>query len=109
MPYVRRDELKVLGWLGLALTLWATDFLHHVEPAAIGIAVGLLLTVPRVGVLDLAALRAVNFWPVLFIGGALSMAQVLTDTQALAHLTEALGTWHTVLLSEAWRATLTLY
>jgi di/tricarboxylate transporter len=105
----RPDEYKVLGWLGMALTLWATDFLHHVEPAAIGIAVGLLLTVPRVGVLDLSALRAVNFLPVLFIGGALSMAQVLTDTQALARLTEALGTWHAVLLSDAWRATLTLY
>jgi hypothetical protein len=37
------------------------------------------------------------------------MAQVLTDTQALAGLTAALGTWHAVLLSEAWRATLTLY
>jgi di/tricarboxylate transporter len=58
---------------------------------------------------DLSALRSVNFWPVLFIGGALSMAQVLTDTQALAGLTAALDTWHAVLLSEAWRATLTLY
>jgi di/tricarboxylate transporter len=105
----RPDEYKVVGWLGLALTLWATDFLHHVEPSAIGIAIGLLLTVPRVGVLDISALRAVNFLPVLFIGGALSMAQVLTDTQALAGLTAVLGTWHSVLLSEAWRATLTLY
>jgi solute carrier family 13 (sodium-dependent dicarboxylate transporter), member 2/3/5 len=105
----RPDEYKVVGWLGLALTLWATDFLHHVEPSAIGIAIGLLLTVPRVGVLDISALRAVNFLPVLFIGGALSLAQVLTDTQALAGLTAVLGTWHSVLLSEAWRATLTLY
>ena len=32
------------------------------------------------------------------------MAQVLTDTQALADLTAELGTWHAVLLSEPWRA-----
>jgi solute carrier family 13 (sodium-dependent dicarboxylate transporter), member 2/3/5 len=104
-----RNEQKVLGCLLLAVVLWATDFLHHVNPAAIGIGIGVFLTLPRIGVLDAKAIKSVNFLPVLFVGGALSMANVLTDTHALAGLTDSLGTWHAVLLSEGWRATLTLY
>jgi di/tricarboxylate transporter len=50
-----RNEQKVLGCLLLAVVLWATDFLHHVNPAAIGIGIGVFLTLPRIGVLDAKA------------------------------------------------------
>jgi anion transporter len=104
-----RDEWKALGYLLLALTLWSTDALHHLPPAAVGIGVGVLLTLPRLGVLDIKGVRAVSFLPPLFIGGTLSMATVLTETHALTALTAALDWWHEGLLSNAWRATLTLY
>jgi anion transporter len=104
-----RDEWKALGYLLLALTLWSTDALHHLPPAAVGIGVGVLLTLPHLGVLDIKAIRSVNFLPALFIGGTLSMAAVLTETHALTALTTVMDLWHEALLSNAWRATLTLY
>ena len=104
-----RDECKVLGWLLLAIVLWATDFWHHLSPAAIGIAIGVFLTVPGLGVLDMKTVKAVNFLLIVFAGGVVSMANVLTATHALTTLADLLGAWHDALLSDAWRATLSLY
>ena len=73
----------MLGWLLLAIVLWATDFWHHISPAAIGVGIGLLLTLPGVGVLELKAVKAVNFCLIVFAGGVVSMANVLTATHAL--------------------------
>lgn len=103
------DERKVLGWLLLAIVLWATDFWHHISPAAIGVGIGLLLTFPRVGVLDAKAVKGVNFCLIVFAGGVVSMANVLTATHALTPLVDLMGTWHDTLMSTSWRATLTLY
>jgi di/tricarboxylate transporter len=103
------NERKVLGWLLLAITLWSTDFWHHLNPAAIAMAMGLILTLPGLGVLDVPAIKSVNFFIIVLVGGVLSMAEVLTVTQALAPLTAMLGTWHEALLANAWRGTLALY
>jgi anion transporter len=105
----RWDECKVLGWLLLAIVLWATDFWHHLSPAAIGIAIGVILTVPGLGVLDMKAVKTVNFLLIVFAGGVVSMANVLSATHALTTLADLLSTWHATLLSNAWRATLALY
>ena len=56
-----------------------TDFVHHLNPAVIAIGIGLLLSLPKVGVLDAKAIKAVNFLSIIFIGGALSMAMVLIE------------------------------
>ena len=103
------NERKVLGWLLLAITLWITDFWHHINPAAVAIAIGMILTWPGLGVLDMKAVKSVNFLIIVFVGGVLSMANVLTTTHALTPLTDILGTWHEALLSNAWRGTLSLY
>ena len=100
------DERKVLGWLLLAIVLWATDFWHHISPAAIGVGIGLLLTLPGVGVLEAKAVKAVNFCLIVFAGGVVSMANVLTAAHALTPLSDLIGTWHDTLMSTAWRATL---
>lgn len=73
------DEIKALLWLLVAVALWMTDFVHHLNPAVIAIGIGLLLSLPKVGVLDAKAIKAVNFLSIIFIGGALSMAMVLIE------------------------------
>ena len=104
-----RDEWKALCWLLLATALWATDCWHHLPPAAIAIGIGLLLTLPKVGLLDTKAINAVNFLVIMFVAGSLSLGNVLTHTKALNTVTDHLGSWMAPLLSEAWRAALTLY
>jgi di/tricarboxylate transporter len=104
-----RDEQKTLGWLLLAITLWATDFLHHINPAVIALGIGLLLTLPKVGLLDAKAIKSVNFLLIIFISGALSMGNVLTQTQVLNILTEHLIQGLTPLLSDGLRAATALY
>ncbi len=104
-----REESKALFWLVMAIVLWATDFWHHIHPAFIGIGIGLLLTLPNVGVLDTQAVKSVNFFLVLLVGGALSMANVLRETQALTLLTEGLIDVMTPFLSHPVTAALTLY
>jgi hypothetical protein len=105
----RQDEYKVLGWLLLAIVVWATDFWHHLSAAAVGVTISLLLTLPGMGVLDLKAIKGVNFWLIVFAGGVVSMANVLITVHALAPLVTLLSAWHEALLSNAWRASLTLY
>jgi anion transporter len=104
-----RDERKVLGWLLLAMTLWSTDFWHHINPAAVTIATGMILALPGLGVLDMKAIKSVNFLLIVFVGGVLSMANVLSTTHALTPLTNLLSTWHEALLATAWHGTLSLY
>lgn len=104
-----REERQVLGWLLLGTVLWATDFLHHVSPAAIGIGLGLVLTLPKVGILDKEAVKSVNYPLILFVGGVLSMATVLRATQALDVVVGPLHHWFVPFLSGALPASLTLY
>jgi sodium-dependent dicarboxylate transporter 2/3/5 len=40
-------------WTVLAIGLWATDWLHGISPAVIGLGVGLAATLPGVGVLTI--------------------------------------------------------
>jgi anion transporter len=75
---VTRRELVTLAWVLLALVLWTTDFIHHIDPAwvALGVAVGLAL--PIVGdVLDAGDITTGINWPiVLFVVGALAIGTV---------------------------------
>jgi solute carrier family 13 (sodium-dependent dicarboxylate transporter), member 2/3/5 len=105
----RRDEQRALGWLLLAITLWATDFWHHADPAAIALGISLLLVLPKVGVLDTKAVRSVNFLLIIFIGGAMSMGTVLTETHALTVIEDRLMHGIAPLLSNEWHAAFTLY
>jgi anion transporter len=72
-----RDEKKALGWMLLAIALWGTDFMHHIDPAVIALGVGLCLTLPHIGLLDAQALKQMNFLLIFFIAGAMSMGTVL--------------------------------
>jgi di/tricarboxylate transporter len=79
------------------------------QPAVIAIGVGLLLTLPKVGVLDTKALRSVKFLLVVFVGGALSMGTVLAETEVLHLVIGRLLARLGPLLREAWQASVILY
>ncbi len=104
-PLEKRSALLML----LAVCLWMTDFLHHLSPALIGLGVGLLATVPRVGVLNIDDVRRVNYLPVFFVAAAASMGQVLVATKGLDVLTNIMFSWMQPFITSLYSSTLVLY
>jgi len=88
-----RIEKKAFALLVVAIALWSTDLLHHISPAVIGIAVGLLAAIPQLGILQEEDLKRVNYLPVFFVAAAISMGEVLTETKALDAMTAILFGW----------------
>jgi solute carrier family 13 (sodium-dependent dicarboxylate transporter), member 2/3/5 len=84
-------EKKCAAYLLIAVTLWMTDFIHHISPALIGIAVGLLGTMPRIGVLDVSDVRKLNFSAIWFTAAALSLGRLLSATKGLEVLTDVVS------------------
>jgi anion transporter len=95
----KKLEKKSLLLLLLAIGLWLTDLLHHISPAIIGIGVGLLAAVPRLGVLDEQDLKRYNYLPIIFVAAAISMGDVLLATNALHPLTLVMFDWMRPLLT----------
>jgi anion transporter len=102
-------EKKAAALLSLAMILWLTDFLHHIDPAWIGIGVAVAALVPGVGVLRPRDLRRLNYGAVVFTAAALSMSAILTQTRGLDVLTQALFGGVGPLLGGPVRSALTLY
>jgi solute carrier family 13 (sodium-dependent dicarboxylate transporter), member 2/3/5 len=102
-------EKKSLFWFALAVGLWATDFIHHTNPAMIGLGAGLMLSLPRIGVLDGKAIKQTNFLAIIFSAGAISMGNVLLETNTLPLLTGPLLGWMQPLLTNPISYTLALY
>jgi sodium-dependent dicarboxylate transporter 2/3/5 len=102
-------EKKTLGWLLLAIALWSTDALHGISPAVIAMGIGLAVSLPMIGVLKTKEIRSINFLLIIFLGGALSMGEVLIKTKALDTLTGVMMTWMDPLLSDRFFAASALY
>ena len=81
-PWTTREK-RAMAWTAAAIAIWATDFLHHVSPAVVGLGIGLAATIPGIGVLKIDDLRKVNFLVFLFMGTTISMGAALRETQAL--------------------------
>ncbi len=86
-------EKRTLLITGLTLAAWMTDFAHGVNPGLIGIMGGLLVTLPRIGVLDEEDIRKTNFLMVIFVGAALSLGAVLIETHTASVLAHAMFNW----------------
>ena len=86
-------EKRALLLMLIAIALWATDLIHHISPAIIGIGVGLFAVVPGLGVLDQEDLKRFNYLPVFFTATAISMGEVLQQTNALHALTTFMFAW----------------
>ena len=103
-------EKRSAALLVAAVLLWATDFAHHIPASMIGLGVGLLATLPGIGVLDTDDVKRVNLLPVLFVATAISLGEVLTATKGLAVLTNVMMAWMEPLLQgAAWSTSLVLY
>src|SRR3989442_1792591 len=91
--YLRRESRAMGPWssaeiraallMSLAVGLWLTDFLHHIPAPMIGLGVGLVAILPRIGVLDTEDIRQINYLPIFFVAAALSLSNVLAQSQAL--------------------------
>jgi solute carrier family 13 (sodium-dependent dicarboxylate transporter), member 2/3/5 len=102
-------ELKALTLMLAAIALWVTDFLHHIPPAMIGLGVGLLALMPRIGVLDTDDMRKVNYLPIFFVAAAVSLSNVLVQTRALDVVTAGLFEWMQPHITGGWWSTMVLY
>src|SRR5437016_2202534 len=69
------DE-KTLAWLLLAVGLWATDLWHKTDPAVIALGVGLMVALPKIGLLKTKDIQRVNFLLITCMAGCLSMGEV---------------------------------
>lgn len=83
-------EKKCAFYLLVAVTLWLTDFVHHISPALIGLSIGLLGTLPGIGFLDASDLKKLNYSAIWFTAAALSLGRLLTSTKGLEVLTDVL-------------------
>ena len=102
-------EKKSLALMLVAISLWTTDFWHHIPSSVIGLGIGLIALLPVVGVLGIEDLKSVNYMVFLFIGAAISMGRVLTATKSLDVLTNVLFGWMTPLLGSTFFATFVTY
>jgi sodium-dependent dicarboxylate transporter 2/3/5 len=102
-------DKKALLWVLLATALWATDSIHHINPAIIALGIGLLLCFPKIGVLDEQTVKQANFMTILLPAAALSMGNVLVETNALQVLTDNLAEWMKPMLSHSLNSVITLY
>jgi anion transporter len=71
-----------------ALALWATDHIHNVRPGWIALAAGLVVVLPRIGVMPVSAFNDnIKFGPFFYIGAVLGLGAVV----AHSGLSTALG------------------
>src|SRR5262249_55676890 len=112
-PDQLRREVDAMGrWSGaekraaLLMTagigLWVTDFIHHIPPPMIGLGIGLLAIMPWIGLLGADDVRKINFLPIFFVAAAVSLSNVLAQTQALDVLTTILFNWIQPFIGTNW-------
>jgi anion transporter len=75
---MRRTEIVTLVWILVALLLWTTDFIHHIDPAWVALLVVVGLSLPKLGdVLDARDISTGINWPIVFfVMGALAIGTV---------------------------------
>ena len=95
--------------MSVAIVLWMTDFIHGIPAPMIGLGIGLVATLPKIGVLDLEDVRRVNYLPIFFVAAALSISDVLRETQALDTLSNMMITSIEPFLSNVYSSTLVIY
>jgi di/tricarboxylate transporter len=73
---ISRGEISCLVILGLAITLWMTDFLHHIHPGWITLGAALLFGLPFLNILKASSFTKINLGVLFFLCAALAMGAV---------------------------------
>lgn len=80
-PAVTRTERRLALLVTVALVLWATDFLHGVSPAWVGLGVAVICLLPGAGLLpDDTFNTKINYASLFYVGGILGMGAVVAET-----------------------------
>src|SRR5216683_1462207 len=103
------SEIKSLVLMLIAIGIWVTDFIHHIPAPMVGLGVGLLALMPRIGVLDAEDVRKINYLPIFFVAAAVSLTNVLVQTRALDVVTAVLFEWMKPHIASGWWSTMVLY
>lgn len=77
---ITSSEQRLAVILVWALAFWATDFIHFVSPAWIGLGAALLCLVPVLGIMPQKAFNEINWGPILYMSGILSFAALVAET-----------------------------
>ncbi len=84
------DEIRLALMLIVALVLWVTDFVHHISPAWIALAVAALCVIPGIGVISSRAFaEKVDVSPFIYVAGIMGLGALATDSG----LAQAMGRW----------------
>lgn len=88
---VSAAERKLSVLLGIALLLWATDFIHHVSPAWISMAGGAILLMPVIGLVDRKAFNEqINYSSMFYVAGIMGLGAVVDQSGLGARLAQAI-------------------
>ena len=84
-------EKKSIAYFVLALLLWSTDFIHHLDSTMIAFFVSLLIFLPRIGVLEWKETEKSLPWELfVYFGGVLTLSSALMKTKAFEWIIKAL-------------------
>lgn len=74
-------ERRLAVLLGLGLMVWATDFVHHLAPAWVGMVMGIVCLLPGSGLLPERAFPArINLAPLFYVAGIISLGALINHT-----------------------------
>ena len=86
-----RDERWLALLLAAAVVLWALDFLHHISPAWISMAVAVVLLWPGIGLVKGPAFsREINYGSLFYVGGIMGLGALVGDSGLGSRLATAI-------------------
>lgn len=89
-----RDARRLLVLLLVALGFWITDFLHHVSPAWVALAVTVVLLLPRVGLLPVGIFNeGVNFGSYFLVAAILGVGALVGGSGLGEVISRVLLSW----------------
>jgi di/tricarboxylate transporter len=75
---ILKEERTLAITLVVLLTLWLTDFVHHISPAWIALGGAIFLLLPRIGVVSSEVFNTkINYTSIFFIAGVIGLGSMI--------------------------------